>query len=184
MTKRIANLTSNILSPILTGIALILIVSLKSVPNVFDAVKWALIVIALSILPLFLALIWFVRSKRLDSISANIRSQRTRLYILATALGGVGCVILHCLAAPVELTALFLAGFLSSIIFLLINLRWKMSIHTASVAALAIGVTILYGFRAAPTVLLIPLMVWAMTQLGRFSSKGTLERTVSISFTS
>ncbi len=169
MRKRIARVTSNILHPVVTGIALIIIVSFASAASVFDAVKWALIVIALSILPLFLALIYLVRSKKVDSYSANIRTQRTRLYILAAALSGVGSIIFHFLAAPLELTALFIAGFMSIVIFLLINLRWKLSNHTASIAALAMVAIILYGFWMVPIVVLIPLVVWARAELGSHS---------------
>jgi len=77
MRKQIARLTSNILSPPFTAIISILLVSFESTTSLFDAIKWALTAIALSILPLSLAIVYLVRTKRLDSVFANIRNQRT-----------------------------------------------------------------------------------------------------------
>lgn len=169
MRKKIAELTSNILNPILTGVVLLLVVSFESATDVFDAVKWALISIALSIVPLCLAAIYLARVGRLGSIFANIRSQRTTIYILAITLSGVGCIILHCLAAPLILSALFLTAFLLGLIFLCINFWWKVSLHTASAATLMTVVVILYGFVAAASVVLIPLLAWARVELGYHS---------------
>lgn len=170
MRKQIARLTSNILSPPLTATISILLVSLESTTSVFDSFKWALTAVALSILPLSLAIVYLVRTKRLDSVFADIRNQRTKIYVLVIILAGVGCIILQFLAAPLELVALFLTGFVSGVIFGCINLWWKISLHTAAVATLITIVVISYGFMATISVVLLPLMVWARAELGCHSA--------------
>jgi len=170
MRKQIARLTSNILSPPVTATISILLVSFESTTSLFDSFKWALTAIALSILPLSLAVVYLVRTKSLDSVFADIRKQRTKIYVLVTILAGVGYVGLLCLAAPLELAALFLTGFVSGVIFGCINLWWKISLHTAAIATLITVAVISYGFMATTSVVLLPLMVWARVELGCHSA--------------
>ncbi len=165
MRKRIANLTSNILNPFLVSLVLILLLSFESTSSVPDALKWSLISIALSILPVFLVIIYLVRNGRLDGISIRVRGQRTEIYWLAGACAGAGCFILHYFGAPPILVAIFVAGLSAVAIFMCINAWWKISLHTAFIAALITVLVILYGWLAAITVVLIPLMSWARIEL-------------------
>jgi len=117
----------------------------------------------------YLAVIYLVHSKKVDSIFINIRQQRHKIYALAVILGGAGCIILFFLKAPVIILALFVSGFVGGVIFLTINLRWKISLHAAFVAALVTVMTILYGFVAIIAVALIPLAAWARLELKHHS---------------
>ena len=169
MRKRIANLTSNILNPFLVSLVLILLLSFKSTSSTLDAVKWSLISIAASSLPVFSVIVYLVRSGRLDTIFTNVRGQRTKIYLLAGVCTGVGCIILHYLGAPLVLVATFVAGFSGVIIFMCINLFWKISLHTAFITASVIVLIILYGPIAAGTVVLVPLIGWARIELKHHS---------------
>jgi hypothetical protein len=170
MRKQIARLTSIIFNPPVTAIISILLVSFEPTTSVFESLKWTLIVIALSILPLSLAVVYLVRTNRLDSVFAGIRQQRTKIYILWIILAIVGCVVLQCLAAPLALVALFLTAFVSGVIFGGINLWWKISLHTAIVATLITVAVISYGFIAVVSVVLLPLMIWSRVELGCHSA--------------
>jgi hypothetical protein len=169
MRKQLASLTSIIFSPFVVGLVIILLVSLESTASVIDAIKWSLILIGLSILPIYLAVIYLVRSKKVDSIFINIRQQRHKIYALAVILGGAGSTTLFFLKAPVIILALFVSGFVGGVIFLTINLRWKISIHAAFVAALVTVMTILYGFVAIIAIVLLPLTAWARLELKHHS---------------
>ena len=83
MRERIASLISNILNPFLVGLVLILLLSFKSTPSALDAIKWSLISIAASILPVFGVIVYLVRSQILETIFINFRKQRTQFYLLA-----------------------------------------------------------------------------------------------------
>jgi len=169
MRERITNLTSNIFNPFSVGFVVIVLVSVESTASILDALKWSLILIALSILPIYLFANYLVRNSRLDSVFTSVRQQRTKIYALAVILGVVGCVILLYFKAPPMLLALFVTGFSAVVIFMCINLWWKVSLHTAFVAALVTVLVILYGFMAVVAVVLIPLVAWARIDAGHHS---------------
>ncbi len=169
MRERIASLTSNILNPFLVSLVLILLLSFKSTSGTFDAVKWSLILIAISILPVFLVIIYLVRNQRLAGPFINIRKQRTKVYLLAGVCASVGYVILHYLGAPLILVATSVAGLSGVVIFMCINLSWKISLHTAFVTASVAILIILYGSIAAGTIVLVPLIAWARIELKHHS---------------
>jgi len=169
LRERIASLISNILNPFLVSLILILLLSFKSTSSALDAVKWSLISIAISILPVFGVIIYLVRSQKLESAFINVRKQRTKIYLLAGVCAGVGCIIFPYLGAPKELMATFVAGLSAVVVFMCINLLWKISLHTALVTASVIVLIILYGSIAAVTVVLIPLIAWARIELKHHS---------------
>ena len=169
MRERIASLTSNILNPFLVSFVLILLLSFKSTSSALDAVKWSLISIAVSVLPVFSVIIYLVRSQKLESPFINIRGQRTKIYLLAGVCAGVGCIIFPYLEAPPMLIATFVAGLSAVVIFMCVNLLWKISLHTAFVTASVIVLVILYGSIAAVTVVLVPLIAWSRIELKHHS---------------
>ena len=167
--KRIADLVSNILNPFLVCLAIILLLSFTSAPGLFEALKWALILIFFTILPVFLVVIYLIRNDKLENLSISIREQRTKIYWLAGACVGAGCVILPYLEAPPVLLATFVAGLSSVVIFMCINLLWKISLHTAFIAGSVAVLVILYGWIAAVSIVLVLLMSWARIKLGHHS---------------
>ena len=169
MRERIANLTSNILNPFLASLVIILLLSFEATSSILDALKWSLILTALSILPVYALIIYLVRSKRVESLFIHVRKQRTKVYLLAGVCAGLGYTILHYLGAPQMLMATSAAGLSVIVVFVCINLRWKISIHTAFIAALVAILIILYGWIAAVTVLLVPLIAWARIELAHHS---------------
>lgn len=167
--KRIADLISNILNPFLVCLAVILISSFTSASSIFDAIKWALILIFFSILPVFLVVIYLVRNDKVESFSITIREQRNKLYWLAGACAGAGCITLFYLGAPLLLLATFVAGLAEVVIFMCINLFWKISLHSAFIAGSVAFVSILYGWIAMATLVLVPLMSWSRIELKHHS---------------
>ncbi len=169
MRKRIANLTSNILNPFLLSLIIILLLSFESTSGMLDALKWSLILIAVSILPIFSVVLYLVRTGRLDGVFISTRKQRTKVYWMAGACVSVGCVVLPYFGAPSILVATFIAGLSAAVIFMCINLWWKISLHTAFITASVTVLVILYGWIAAITTVLIPLMSWARIELKQHS---------------
>ncbi|MBI4282935.1 MAG: phosphatidic acid phosphatase [Chloroflexi bacterium] len=167
--KRIANLTSNILNPFLVSLAIIWLLSFASAPSALDALKWILIAVALSVLPVFLVILYLVRTGRLDTILTNARGQRTQIFLLSGACAVAGGITLAYLQAPPILVAAFIAGLSMAVIFMCINLWWKISLHTAFVAGSATVLVMLYGWIAAVTVALVPLTAWSRVELKHHS---------------
>lgn len=167
--KRIAGLISNILNPFLVCLGLILLLSFVSAPGLFEALKWALILIFFTILPVFLVVIYLIRNDRIENLSISIREQRTKIYWLAGACAGAGCITLLYLGAPLILLAAFVAGLSSVVIFMCINLLWKISLHTAFVGGSVVVLGILYGWVAMATLVFVPLMSWSRMELKHHS---------------
>ena len=167
--KRIASLTSNILNPFLVSLVLILLLSFRATSSVLDALKWSLIVIALSIFPVYSVVIYLVRSGKLNGVFTSIRGQRTKIYLLAGVYASVGCIILIYFKAPLILVAMAVAGLSAAVIFMSVNLWWKISLHTAFITAAITSLIISYGWIAAVALVLVPLVGWARVELKQHS---------------
>ncbi|MBI4180559.1 MAG: phosphatidic acid phosphatase [Chloroflexi bacterium] len=163
--NRLADLISNILSPFSMSLVLILLLSFTAASSRLDALKWTLISSLMSILPVLLVILYMVRNGKLDAVFINTREQRTRIYLLAGLCAIISDVILHYLEAPPVLVAAFTTGLATVAIFTVINLWWKVSIHTAFVASTVTLLVMLYGGKAAVTVVFVPLMAWARVEL-------------------
>ena len=169
MKKRLANLISAVLNPFLVSLVVIVLVSFGSTFSAAEAIKWALILITLSILPVFSVIFYLVRRRKLTAILIITREQRTRIYILAVFLGIIGSILLQIWGAPAMLAAIFAAGMAAMVIFFSINLFWKISVHSAFVTAFITILMILYGSIGALAALLLPLIVWARVELKHHS---------------
>ena len=170
--KRIAALISNIFNPFVIGMALILLIALGSTVNLAEALKWLLLLTCINVLPIGLFMVYLVRHDRLDNLFVTVRRQRTKLYVLATVLFGISCITLLFLDAPSILMALLVATFASNVIFMLVNLRWKVSLHTAFIACAVILLLVLYGFHSVAFIAsasLIPLIAWTRIELDHHS---------------
>ncbi|MDZ4230687.1 MAG: hypothetical protein U1B77_02590 [Dehalococcoidales bacterium] len=161
MKKRIADLVSNTLNPFFMSLGIIGLVSFASAPGTVSALKWALLAVALSVLPVFLAIIYLVRKGKIDTIYTDARRQRTGIYLLAGLIAAAGGINLIYLGAPLMLRAAFLAGFSGAVIFTGITWWWKVSLHTAMVAAAVTILVILHGWLAVIAAVIVPLMAWA-----------------------
>ena len=170
MRKQIANLTSNILNPFLVSLVVVLLLSFGSTSSTLDALKWSLILIAVSILPVFSVILYLARHGRIESIFTNIRRERTKIYVVASVCAGASCVILHYLEAPLVLVATSVAGLSAVVLFMGVNLWWKISLHTAFIAASVTLLVILYESIAVVTVVLLPLVAWSRIELEHHSA--------------
>jgi membrane-associated phospholipid phosphatase len=167
--RHIANLTSNILNPFAVSLVVILLLSFESTSNTSDALRLALLLIAISILPIFTVMLYLVRRGRLDRFFTDVRHQRTVVYLLAVGWAVIAGVIIICLGAPEVLIATFVAGLSAVVIFTCINLFWKISLHTAFLAASAVVLAILYWPIGMVSLVFLALMGWARIEAGHHS---------------
>ncbi len=167
--QQLATLTSNVLNPFLVSLIIIPLISIKATASVPDAIKWSLIAIAVSILPIFLIILYLVRNERLENMFINARRQRNKIYLLAGICTIMGCVILLYSGAPLALVASFVAGISVVLVFMGINLLWKISVHAAFVSASASALIILYGSIGTVSAALIPPIAWARVELEHHS---------------
>ena len=166
MGQKLAKITTNILNPFLLSFIVLILLAVESAATAADAVKWALICLALSVLPVFIVVVYLVLRKKLDGVFIKSRRQRNGIYILAIGCAVIGFVVLVLLGAPEMLLATFVSGLVAVFLFMVINLFWKISLHTAFITASATVLIIVYGSAAVWTVVLVPLVAWARVALG------------------
>jgi membrane-associated phospholipid phosphatase len=165
MKKYIASLTSNILNPFLVGAAVIFLLSFESTASTADGLKWSFIVIGTTILPVFLVILYLVHKDKVTGIFVRVRQQRNRVYALAVLCTLAGSLVLHFLEAPLVLVAAIVATLSSVIIFMVINFRWKISLHTAFAAGSATALTLVYGAVGAVAAIMLPPVAWSRIEL-------------------
>ena len=134
-----------------------------------DVIKWSFILIAVGILPVFSAVIYLIRKGKLNGIFTSVRRQRTRIYLMAGVCAATGYAILVYFKAPLTLQAAFASGFCGAVIFLVVNLWWKISLHTAFMTALVTVAVILYGWIAVIAAVSVLLIAWARIELKHHS---------------
>jgi len=167
--KRVAKLTSNILNPFLVSVVMIILLSFDSTSGIYGALKWSLLLIALGVLPAFIFVVYLVSRHKLEGIFVIARRQRNKIYLLVSACLVVSCVVLYYLGTPLVLMATFVAGLSAIIVFMCINLLWKISVHTGFVAASVTVLILVYGSIGAVTAILLPLVIWSRIKLEHHS---------------
>ena len=105
---------------------------------------------------------------------------------MASAWAVIGCVVLYYSGAPTLLVATFAAGLAAIVVFMGINLLWKISLHTAITAASVTVLIIVYGAVGALTAVLLPPVAWARIELEHHSptqvATGALLAAVIVAF--
>jgi membrane-associated phospholipid phosphatase len=169
MRETLAKLITNVLNPFLASFIVIILLAFKGTVSITEAIKWASISLVLSVLPVLAMVIYLVRRKKLDGIFMNPRQQRTGVYLIASVLGAIGCGLLWYFKAPELLAVAFAAGLAAIIVFMGINLFWKISVHTAFMSGAVAILIIAYGVAAAWTLVLLPPVAWARMELKQHS---------------
>jgi len=180
MKIRVANLISNTINPFLTGMIIILAICLESTNTIPDALRWALVATGLSMLPIFFVVVYLVIKRRVDSVFANTRQQRTIIYFVSLGLAVIGCIALWLLGAPYALVISFLVALIAGTVFMIINFWWKISLHTAAITALVTILITLFGYPALVSALLVPLVMWSRVALGHHSILQTIAAAILV----
>ena len=81
----------------------------------------------------------------------------------------ISSIALFYLGAPRELVAAFVAALLAIVIYMSINLWWKISVHTGFAAASITVLFVLYGTIGVVTAALLPLIGWSRIELEHHS---------------
>ena len=141
---RIGRIISQVFHPTINGFAAFFLVGAAApgLPSVRSGLTWAAICIATIIVPP--ALYFYVRLFRGDFSDDDVsrRSERTGLYIAALLSTLVGSSILDQFDVPFVFLRLVLAAVAVTLVCMMINFRWKISVHSASIASLSMLATL------------------------------------------
>lgn len=110
---------------------------------------------------------WQVRRGKISDHRLRIREQRLLPLTLATACTIPTVYIARRFGAPRKVTALVAAMTAGAPVFLLTTRRWKLSLHTASIAGIVVISRLEFGPRALWLSAALPLVVWAKLRLSQ-----------------
>lgn len=170
--EHLARLVSDLLSPPVTGLISLLVVAYAARQP--SAWLWVSIAVILTIGVPVSYILWKVRRGEISDFHIPIRSQRIRPMILV-----ILCVLLTLLIfwlghAPAIFFSMLVFSLILSVIILLITLRWKISAHSAAIAALAMLCVQFISQALLPMMLLIPLVAWARVRIRRHTLAQTI----------
>jgi hypothetical protein len=151
MERRIAYVISYVSHPIFLPIYLLGIVLNIDALYLYIMplpAKWlimGMIVLATAILPLMLMLL-FYRTGIIGSLRAETREKRNFPYVMMSVLYGVLYFLFKSANIPGVLAGLIFGIFVLLVMTLLVNFRWKISIHMAATGGVA-GAFLALSFR-------------------------------------
>jgi hypothetical protein len=112
-------------------------------------------------------LAYLARSGKVRDPRSISRAERVRPLRVVAALHVGAFLIVTLLGAPAELRAALLSYALATLLFALLTPLTNLSLHAAGVSGAAVCLIFVFGVWASLVILLVPLVWWARTQLGR-----------------
>jgi membrane-associated phospholipid phosphatase len=169
---RVAHVVSNVGSPPVTTTATSLLIAGSATTKrawLWSGVHLALVVVA----PLAYLIALLIRG-RVTDIDVQLREQRKEPFVVLL-LGAVAAgVVLYLGSAPPLLVTAAWAHAAIVALILGITTRWKISVHCAAAAGLAV-LTYSLGHRSAMAAIpAVPLVAWSRVRLGRHTLAQTL----------
>ena len=117
-----------------------------------------------AIVPLSILIIWARRTNAHD-MDVPTRTDRNHPLLLATVSYLIGTAVLLIIRAPLLSTALMFGYFAGTLFIFLVNLRWKISIHTMGIAGPTTVLVFVFGYWGALLGLLLPPVIWSRVYL-------------------
>lgn len=130
--------------------------------SLINGLRWRFIVILLLIDGLipFLYFVHLLSTKEISDWDTTKREQRLKLYGFTLVAHSIG-VTLAVLLGKLVLSKILLLFLILAVVFTLITLKWKISIHTGVSSAAVIFLSLLFGFDWLWLYLIVGLVAWA-----------------------
>lgn len=170
--ERWALRVSHVLSPPAVGTAGLLAVAART--NTPEAWAWSLADIALAVVLPLVFVVWLVQTGRVSGIELQHRHERAwpyRVAILSATLTAGASFVFD---APRELTILLCALAVQTLVLSAVTAWWKISLHTAAIAGIAVVAWHIAGAAGPGIAALVPLVAWARITLGRHTLSQTI----------
>jgi MFS family permease len=119
-------------------------------------------------------LIRLIRAGEVSDFHIRNRLERIKPMKAVLLLFSFTTLIFLAASAPYIFQVFGLVGALQTSVMLLITYRWKISGHGAGIAGFVALLLGLYGTKAAPALLIIPIVLWARVYLDRHDLAQTL----------
>lgn len=163
----IARLLSTVFQPVLTGVYVLVLMSLLDTATWRGALGWGLLTSVLAAGLPAADLARRVRARTVTDFELALRQERLRPLVVALLASGLTLVVVAVFNGPRSLAWALLAALVTGAVLTITTVWWKISFHAAAVA----GGVLLLGWRlGAWSALLLPLVPavgWSRVALGR-----------------
>lgn len=166
---RAAYFMSGILSPFLIIPIFIYIVFSRYTNNTSEFLLYGFVALFFSTVLPFLNIFIGVKSGRITDIHVAVRGERKEPFIVSLIGITLATLILYKLGAPREINVLGLVMILNGIIFFIITLYWKISMHSSVLASVLVSLTMLVNPWFLIGSIIIPFLIWARIKRMRHS---------------
>ncbi|GAB4256629.1 MAG: hypothetical protein Kow00122_14710 [Thermoleophilia bacterium] len=163
----IARLLSTVFQPVLTGVYVLVLMSLLDAATWRGALGWGLLTSVLAAGLPAADLARRVRARTVTDFELALRQERLRPLVVALLASGLTLVVVAVFDGPRSLVWALVAALVTGAVLTITTVWWKISFHAAAVA----GGVLLLGWRlGAWSALLLPLVPavgWSRVALGR-----------------
>jgi uncharacterized protein (DUF983 family) len=169
-----AGMVSLALNPaVLTGV-FVIILAWQFEPTT-TATLWASVIAVtfVTLVPIA-SLFALVKLGKLTDVEMRVRSERDVVYGVCLVSYVVGAALLVAIEASWQVWGFMALHVPNTIIISLLNRRWKVSIHAATIAGVCAAAIVFFGTAAAPALLLLPIAAWGRWAAGAHSKRELL----------
>ena len=129
---------------------------------------------SLALLLPFGFVLWLLRQGQVSDYNLTRREERFWPMVVSMISALMGWAVLSQMQAPALLLALAATNLAQSVTYFLITLRWKVSIHSAVAAGLAVLGGAVAGSPVWALILTVPLIAWSRVVLRRHTLAQTI----------
>jgi membrane-associated phospholipid phosphatase len=133
----VARSLSQIFHPVTLSVVSIFIVGALGVQPMASGLGWAVLCTLIQVLPPTIFFTVRLRQGAYTDDDVSVRTQRNELYLFGMATVLAGVALLGALGAPRPFVALLASAALINGLAWLINLSWKISVHSAGIGSCA-----------------------------------------------
>ncbi len=157
--ERVASWVSNIAAPPVLMVVSAVLVALETAGK--GAWEWALFFGVVAVILPLLYVVWEVYRGNISDVHIPDREQRFRPFVVALVASLSVWVIFALYPAPPMFRMLALANGLQTLVFFVITLRWKISLHSAAAASLTVLGWAAFSSTGLWLLLTVPIVAWA-----------------------
>ncbi|WP_448334570.1 hypothetical protein [Bellilinea sp.] len=169
---RLAEWISRLFSPPLVATVALAAIALADFSRA--ALAWAFLTLLLMILTPAGYLVYLHQRGQITDLDVYVRHQRTRPYLLSIGCSLVTFALLNTANAPYLLQIVAAAAIFQTSGLFAVNLKWKISAHTAATAGFSSLFFWVGGISALPVWLFIPVVAWSRVHLKRHTLYQTI----------
>jgi membrane-associated phospholipid phosphatase len=165
----LAFIISAILSPYITALVFIVIITYKYSQNLGQFLPWMSIAFVFAVIIPGFYILWLLESKAINDIHISNLKDRKRPFLITGISSLIGAIILDLVHAARPVVVMAYAYAANAVVISAITQFWKVSVHTALFSAVSTIALILFGLKFWWLYLLLIPLAWSRIHRKRHS---------------